>query len=79
AKLRPAQVGAWVQRARNSTPDIREVEALRKMWMDWWQDINPSWRKAVTPMPRTNGDQVLLDLPGPNGFLNVVVCLKCGG
>ncbi|KAJ7767597.1 hypothetical protein B0H14DRAFT_2402747 [Mycena olivaceomarginata] len=76
AKLRPAQVGAWVQRARQRTLDIQDVEAFGKTWTDWWRDINPPWRKAITPMPRTDGDWVLLDLPGPNGFLNVLVCLK---
>ncbi|KAJ7354142.1 hypothetical protein DFH08DRAFT_984420, partial [Mycena albidolilacea] len=57
-------------------PDIRDVEAFGKTWTDWWRDINPPWRKAITPMPRTDGDWTLLDLPGPNGFLNVLVCLK---
>ncbi|KAJ7845161.1 hypothetical protein B0H14DRAFT_2358273, partial [Mycena olivaceomarginata] len=76
AKLRPAQVGAWVQRARKGAPDIRDVETFGKTWMAWWRDINPPWRKAATPMPRTDGDWASLDLPGPNGFLNVLVCLK---
>lgn len=76
AKLRPVQVGAWAQRARSGILDIRDIEAFGKTWTEWWRDINPLWRKAATPMLRTDGDWASLDLLGPNGFLNILICLK---
>ncbi|KAJ7318376.1 hypothetical protein DFH08DRAFT_655029, partial [Mycena albidolilacea] len=76
AKLRPAQVGAWVQRARTGTPTIPDVERFAAAWAAWWQDINPVWRKTTLPMPRTEaGPWTSMDYPGPNGFLNVLMCL----
>jgi hypothetical protein len=74
--LRPVQVGAWVQRARSGKPDIKDVEEFAQSWTRWWQEINPLWRKGITPMPRIDGCWSSMDLPGPNGFLNVLVCLK---
>ncbi|KAJ7896242.1 hypothetical protein B0H14DRAFT_2171210, partial [Mycena olivaceomarginata] len=77
AKLRPAQVGAWVQRARPGKPDIRNVERFASEWEKWWQEINLTWRKASLPMLRLgDGPWGALDLPSPNRFLNVLVCLK---
>lgn len=77
AKLRPAQVGASVQQARTEKPDIRDVERFANEWAKWWQEINPAWRKVSLPMSRSrDGPWVGLDLPGANGFLNVLICLK---
>ncbi|KAF8169308.1 hypothetical protein K438DRAFT_1552107, partial [Mycena galopus ATCC 62051] len=75
-KLRPAQVEAWVQRARNGVPDIKDVLAFAAEWAVWWEDINPPWRKGSHPMPKTDGDWTVMNLPGQNGFLNVLICLK---
>jgi hypothetical protein len=75
AKLRPVQVGAWVQRARTGTPEIKDVALFAKEWATWWRDINPVWRKVTLPMEKKDGPWAFMDLPGPNGFLNVLVCL----
>ncbi|KAJ7725154.1 hypothetical protein B0H14DRAFT_2276069, partial [Mycena olivaceomarginata] len=76
AKRRPAQVSAWVQRARIGSPEIKDVGKFAEEWAVWWQDINPAWRKISLPMPKQDGVWDNMDLPGPNGFLNVLVCLK---
>lgn len=75
AKLRPAQVGAWVQRARIGTPEIKDVAVFGREFWTWWQDINPVWRKISLPMEKKDGSWACMDLPGPNGFLNVLMCL----
>ncbi|KAJ6571545.1 hypothetical protein B0H19DRAFT_935544, partial [Mycena capillaripes] len=75
-KRRPPQVGAWVQRARSGIPDIKDVAKFTEGWAVWWQDINPAWRKATIPMPKQDGSWECMDVPGPNGFLNVLICLK---
>jgi hypothetical protein len=66
----------WVQRARIGTPEIKNVETFAKEWAAWWQDINPAWRKTSLPMEKKDGPWAFMDLPGPNGFLNVLICLK---
>ncbi|KAJ7350071.1 hypothetical protein DFH08DRAFT_667128, partial [Mycena albidolilacea] len=76
AKLRPKEIGAWVQRARTGSPDIKDVVRFAGEWQNWWQDINPVWRKVKLPMPREDGPWMFLDLPGQNGFLNVLIGLK---
>ncbi|KAJ7815063.1 hypothetical protein B0H14DRAFT_2375614, partial [Mycena olivaceomarginata] len=76
AKLRPAQVGAWVQRARAGAPDIKDTAVFAKEFKAWWQDINPAWRKISLPMPRKGGPWTFMQVPGQNGFLNVLMCLK---
>ncbi|KAF8134663.1 hypothetical protein K438DRAFT_1640780, partial [Mycena galopus ATCC 62051] len=72
----PPQVKAWVQRARTGTPDIKDVQRFTQEWAAWWVDINPVWRKTTLPMAKKNGPWEYMDLPGPNGFLNVLMCLK---
>jgi hypothetical protein len=76
AKRRPAQVSAWVQRARISSLEIKDVRKFAEEWAVWWQDINPAWCKISLPMPKQDGVWDNMDLPGPNGFLNVLICLK---
>ncbi|KAJ7357930.1 hypothetical protein DFH08DRAFT_622996, partial [Mycena albidolilacea] len=76
AKARPAQVGAWVQRARAGTPEIKDVDAFARQVRVWWQDINPAWRKLSLPMAKKTGPWTFMDVPGQNGFLNVLICLK---
>ncbi|KAJ7889379.1 hypothetical protein B0H14DRAFT_2561878 [Mycena olivaceomarginata] len=45
AKLRPKEIGVWVQKARTGSPDIKDVARFANEWGKWWQDINPAWRK----------------------------------
>ncbi|KAJ7813391.1 hypothetical protein B0H14DRAFT_2853720, partial [Mycena olivaceomarginata] len=52
AKARPAQVGAWVQRARTGMPEIKDVDTFARQV------------------------RTFMDVPGQNGFLNVLICLK---
>ncbi|KAJ7884190.1 hypothetical protein B0H14DRAFT_2202283, partial [Mycena olivaceomarginata] len=77
AKLRPKEIGVWVQRARTGSPDIKDVARFADEWRKWWQDINPAWRKVTLPMQKKDsGPWTLLDVPGQNGFLNVLIGLK---
>ncbi|KAJ7798669.1 hypothetical protein B0H14DRAFT_2388631, partial [Mycena olivaceomarginata] len=76
AKLRPAQVGAWVQWARSGKPDIQNVEQFASEWVKWWQESIPHGGKRHSPCRDWGTAWGALDLPGPNRFLNVLVCLK---
>ncbi|KAJ7653709.1 hypothetical protein DFH06DRAFT_994257 [Mycena polygramma] len=76
AKKRPGQIASWVQRARTGEPEINDVSVFAKETVSFWQDINPAWRKKNVPMLKQNGDWTPLEIPGPNGILNVLVCLK---
>jgi hypothetical protein len=43
----------------------------------WWQKINPPWRVANGKLLKNrDGDWSAVDIPGKNGFLNVLICLK---
>jgi predicted phosphohydrolase len=57
------------------TPEIKDIEVFAKEWSRWWEDINPEWRKVSSPMEKKDGAWAAMDVPGPNGFLNVLVCL----
>ena len=51
----------------------------------WWSDINPAWRQPVDGggllrnTSEGEKDWAGLDIPGANGFLNVLMCLKWWG
>ncbi|KAJ7728399.1 hypothetical protein B0H14DRAFT_3001213 [Mycena olivaceomarginata] len=62
--------GAWVQRARAGTPEIKDVDAFARQVRVWWQDINPAWRKLSLPMAKKTGPWTFMDVPGQNSFLN---------
>ncbi|KAJ7822550.1 hypothetical protein B0H14DRAFT_2370678, partial [Mycena olivaceomarginata] len=68
--------GVGCRGARTGSPDIKDVVRFAGEWQNWWQDINPVWRKVKLPMPREDGPWMFLDLPGQNGFLNVLIGLK---
>ncbi|TRM56367.1 hypothetical protein BD626DRAFT_414108, partial [Schizophyllum amplum] len=89
SKKRPAEVGAWKQRARSTK--YKPVAPKKKSDVDdwicdfkdaiwaWWSDINPSWRERdkgrVVPC-RGEGDFSGLCCTGQNGLLSVLKCLK---
>ncbi|KAJ7721060.1 hypothetical protein DFH07DRAFT_760629 [Mycena maculata] len=73
---RPAQVGAWVKTARSKTPGVT-LPTFSKEWKAWWCAINPSWRRRNGELVREGtGPWKVLRHPGPNGLLNILVCLK---
>ncbi|KAJ6489541.1 hypothetical protein C8R47DRAFT_938705, partial [Mycena vitilis] len=78
-KKRPSQVKDWVSRARKAgyTPPIANAAQFGREFVTWWVDINPVWRTKDLPMGRfTDGSWDVLDVPGRNGMLNVLMCLK---
>ncbi|KAK7016262.1 hypothetical protein R3P38DRAFT_3203083 [Favolaschia claudopus] len=83
-KLRPKQVGAWIKRARTGGPQptVSDTFGFSVVWWKWWVSINPDWRKRKDGGRRmerdtTTGDWgVLQSQTGPNGLLNVLICLR---
>ncbi|KAJ7164816.1 hypothetical protein C8R43DRAFT_878563 [Mycena crocata] len=82
-KMRPEEVKGWVGRARQGgpSPPIGDLYAFITVWWRWWVSINPGWRaRKGTPerLERTGeGDwSCLSGETGPNGLLNVLVCLR---
>jgi hypothetical protein len=53
--------------------------AWSAQWWAWWADINPEWR-VQTEGKRLEkggvGEWTKLDIGGPNGLLNVLMCLR---
>ncbi|KAJ7507609.1 hypothetical protein B0H11DRAFT_1664186, partial [Mycena galericulata] len=78
-RLRPKQVGVWVKNARKGTPAL-EVGAFSKQWWVWWRAINPDWREREGDLLKDgDGNWGVMECPGQNGFLNVLICLKWWG
>ncbi|KAJ6631637.1 hypothetical protein B0H10DRAFT_1726717, partial [Mycena sp. CBHHK59/15] len=73
----PKQIGQWVKSARKGTPRF-VLATLMEEWGEWWVEIQPKWRiRDDGEMARDRGDNWdVLRCPGPNGFLNVLICLK---
>ncbi|KAJ7236772.1 hypothetical protein C8J57DRAFT_964787, partial [Mycena rebaudengoi] len=75
----PEAGGAWIKNARKSgTVKVIDVYAFAVEWWAWWASINPKWcrRTDAGRLERTGeGAWDVLDLGGPNGFLNVLICL----
>ncbi|KAJ7705769.1 hypothetical protein B0H16DRAFT_1482125 [Mycena metata] len=75
---RPTEVGLWVKSARKGTPKV-EPQRFAKDWWAWWTAINPEWCVDGGKLLRIEreGSWEELRRPGQNGFLNIVVCLRC--
>ncbi|KAJ7925477.1 hypothetical protein B0H13DRAFT_1600421 [Mycena leptocephala] len=83
AKMRPAQVAAWIARAREGgpRPALVDVFDFASKWWRWWSALNPKWRRTgATPGERLvksgEGEWGGTVQTGPNGLLNVLICLR---
>lgn len=52
--------------------------------MKWWASLQPSWRGlgaggSMCFVPVYSGDWKSLNVPGKNGWLSIMVCLKWWG
>ncbi|KAJ6453228.1 hypothetical protein C8R47DRAFT_997832, partial [Mycena vitilis] len=79
-KLRPKEVKGWVARARTGGPSPAIVDAytFAASWWKWWVAINPPWRQLEGGnrlKKEGDGDWSSLAQTGPNGMLNVLICL----
>jgi hypothetical protein len=57
-------------------PKIKDISTFAWEVGVWWQDINPTWQKLSLLMAKKLGPWTFMDVPGQNGFLNVLICLK---
>ncbi|KAJ7029731.1 hypothetical protein C8F04DRAFT_962512, partial [Mycena alexandri] len=75
---RPDEVGHWVKCARKGEPHIVDVAAFASRWMTWWKGINPEWRVGPDQALKRaeDGPWEVMERPGVNGFLNVLICLQ---
>ncbi|KAJ7699818.1 hypothetical protein B0H16DRAFT_1245924, partial [Mycena metata] len=81
--MRPKEVSGWISRARSGGPQPRiiDVFVFAARWWAWWLEINPQWRvqtgTTVKHLAKEGeGDWDSLASTGPNGMLNVVICLR---
>ncbi|KAJ7026650.1 hypothetical protein C8F04DRAFT_966196 [Mycena alexandri] len=81
--MRPKEVTGWISHARSGGPQppIVDVFSFAARWWPWWVEINPQWRVRMgTTVKRLakegEGDWDLLASTGPNGMLNVLICLR---
>ncbi|KAJ7026593.1 hypothetical protein C8F04DRAFT_1267961 [Mycena alexandri] len=80
--LRPPQVSKWVGRGRTGdpSPPLVDLYEFATQWWRWWCALNPEWRRGGGPtggrLHRTDGDWGGTMQAGPNGFLNVLMCLR---
>ncbi|KAJ7189781.1 hypothetical protein GGX14DRAFT_580395 [Mycena pura] len=70
-KGRPAQISAWVGRARAAKydPGIKDAVAFGTQVEAWWQSINPLWRRLGGGLGQNGKNE-------PNALLNVLKCLQ---
>ncbi|KAJ7622618.1 hypothetical protein DFH06DRAFT_898150, partial [Mycena polygramma] len=82
AKLRPACVQGWIARARTGGPNppLADLFAFVAQWWKWWTALNPKWRLEGVPegkrLSRAGGEWGATVQTGPNGVLNVLICLR---
>ncbi|KAJ7430083.1 hypothetical protein B0H11DRAFT_1765718 [Mycena galericulata] len=80
-RYRPKQVAVWVKNARKGTPAL-EVKTFSAQWWVWWRAINPDWRQGEGEgelLKGVEGSWGVMECPGQNGFLNILICLKWWG
>jgi hypothetical protein len=78
-KNRPEQIHSWIARKReySNPPHIPSITRYGKSWLDWWSELQPSWRKPPSPgsLPPSiySGDLSSLRVSGKNGMLIVLI------
>nr|GAT58514.1 predicted protein [Mycena chlorophos] len=61
----------------SAAAEISDPSAFGEQLVAWWRDVNPVWRRAPDgSLDKAEGDYSALDVPGPNGFLTVLIGLK---
>ncbi|KAJ7185975.1 hypothetical protein C8R46DRAFT_882006 [Mycena filopes] len=80
-KARPKEVQGWIGRARKggpSSPPIVDIFAFASQWWVYWVEINPGWREREGKRLKQEGEGSWEELAqtGPNGMLNVLICLR---
>ncbi|KAJ7016741.1 hypothetical protein C8F04DRAFT_980718 [Mycena alexandri] len=78
---RPKEVSGWINRARTGgpSPAIIDVFSFASRWWGWWVEINPAWRIRTVANRLEKGGEGDWDSvasTGPNGMLNVLICLR---
>ncbi|KAJ7248905.1 hypothetical protein B0H12DRAFT_968029, partial [Mycena haematopus] len=95
---RPAQVTLWLGQGRGQRPgimsqgrgpNVSDIDAFAEHWWDWWNSIQPAWRKGTGDNPTAHaqeypdsGDETSwspLRSPGANGMCIVVATLYWWG
>ncbi|KAJ7604790.1 hypothetical protein DFH06DRAFT_1020621, partial [Mycena polygramma] len=81
AKMRPKQVSGWVGRARTGGPNppVGDILSFAVGWWKWWVALNPPWRQTNDGRrlkQEGQGEWGAAAQTGPNGFLNVLICLR---
>ncbi|KAJ7456321.1 hypothetical protein B0H11DRAFT_1673126, partial [Mycena galericulata] len=88
AKGRPEHVGRWIQGARGqraSAPLVTDVVAYARIWWDWWDSLQPEWRKKGADGRWVTGESYGGEWDdkqlhwGQNGMLSVVASLYFWG
>ncbi len=74
---RPAEVAAWMKRARKLTDyPIKNVDEFAVAWLNWWNSNKPP---SVSGEVAANFDWAVLNVTGPNGLLLFMLTLAWWG
>ncbi|KAJ7613471.1 hypothetical protein FB45DRAFT_759203 [Roridomyces roridus] len=77
---RPDQMKVWIGRGRTGVAPELMVNSFSKSWWKWWKTINPDWRlpdgRDGELVQQGSGSWKSLTLPGQNGLLGPIACLK---
>ncbi|KAF8214210.1 hypothetical protein K438DRAFT_1563485, partial [Mycena galopus ATCC 62051] len=74
---RPEEIQIWIKCAQAATPKIKSVDRFVHKWGEWWNGLNPEWRKDSGKLiKRERGSLEALRKPGANGMLGVLIGLK---
>lgn len=70
---RPECIKMWIARARSSKwhPKI-DLDVFEGEFWCWWKSLQPEWRQSLQ---QEGGDITVLDKPGANGIVSVIVAL----
>ncbi|KAJ7623097.1 hypothetical protein DFH06DRAFT_1008824 [Mycena polygramma] len=89
--LRPIEVKLWIGKARGVRSanaydaGIKDVDEYVERWTQWWDFIQPAWRKRdgagwkIHEAYDENWDWGTLAMKGPNGALNLIASLYFWG
>lgn len=76
-KGRPPCVSDWIKRARSPAyrPTLSNLDNFERGFTEWWESLQPGWRRSPDGLTREAGDLEAVRKPGVNGLLSVLAAL----
>ncbi|KAK0436809.1 uncharacterized protein EV420DRAFT_1239281, partial [Desarmillaria tabescens] len=76
SKRRPCMLTVWLDGPQSfeQCPSVTEPSLFAKEMVDWWNQLNPAWRRSTNGLPKADYSKSLMTLRkgGQHGLVTVI-------